>query len=60
MAMYSAEYLRAHLQSELCEINGVWHPVRPINYRVDSWWHRVKLAWAVLTGKMDAVRWYKQ
>ena len=40
------------------EIDGNWYPCRPTPY--PSFWNRVKMAWLVLTGKIDGVRWYKQ
>jgi hypothetical protein len=39
---------------------GKWAAARPINYTCDSWWARIKDAWAVLTGRADAVFWHKQ
>jgi len=36
------------------EIDGQWVPARPLP---GPFWWTVKDAWAVLTGKADAVRW---
>jgi hypothetical protein len=32
-----------------------WVPARPCGY--PSFWHRLKAAWLVFTGKADALRW---
>jgi len=45
------------LQNSAC-IDGVYVPARPIAF--GGWWYRTKDAWAVLTGKADAVRWTGQ
>lgn len=34
-----------------------WVPLRPENYRYESYLYRFKAAWWVLTGKADAVVW---
>ena len=39
------------------EINGKWVPARGENYKFDSFWDRLKDAWAVLTKKADAFKW---
>ena len=39
------------------EINGSWVPARPINHTCRSLRERITEAWAVFTGKMDAVKW---
>jgi hypothetical protein len=36
-----------------------WAAARPLG-RTGPFWHRFKLAWLVLTGKCDVVKWYKQ
>jgi len=59
MAYFAAEYLYAELKSQV-EFGKRGHPARPPCYLHDSWTHRVWLAWQVLTGRMDAVKWYKQ
>lgn len=44
------------LSAQTCqtEINGMWVPTRPA---VHPFRLRIKYAWAVLTGKADAVVW---
>lgn len=37
------------------EVNGRWYPARPLGYY--SLRSRLKIAWAVFTGKADAVTW---
>ena len=39
------------------EINGKWVPARGENYKFDSYWLRLKDAWAVFTRKADAFTW---
>jgi hypothetical protein len=39
------------------EINGKWVPARPINPTCRSFCEKLREAWAVLIGKMDAVKW---
>jgi len=34
-----------------------WVPARPMGHNVLSWTRRWKLAWGVLIGKYDALRW---
>lgn len=34
-----------------------WKPARPMNHQCDGVIQRVKLAWAVLTGRLDALDW---
>lgn len=34
-----------------------WKPARPINYRYESIFFRIRLAFGVLTGKYDALDW---
>jgi len=54
---WTVSELVKHAQSSSVERNGNWLPVRPLNYQFDSRIARVRLAWAVLTGKADAVFW---
>ena len=42
------------------EIGGKWVCARPINYQFESWRSRLRAAWGVLTGRLDALRWYQQ
>ena len=35
--------------------DGKWYPARPIGFF--SSWYRLKLAWGVLTGKYDVLKW---
>lgn len=48
--------------SQECQvkIDGKWVIARPINYRVDTIWDRLRDAWSVLTGKAEALFYYKQ
>jgi hypothetical protein len=39
-------------------IDDMWHPARPIHSF--GFIYRFKCAWLVLTGKADALVWYKQ
>lgn len=36
---------------------GRWVPARSENYRADSLWTRLRLAWGVLIGRYDALDW---
>ena len=38
--------------------NGSWEPARPMGYF--SLWSRLRLAWAVFTGRADALFWPNQ
>ncbi|MEJ0093293.1 MAG: hypothetical protein WDN46_17540 [Methylocella sp.] len=60
MSAYKAEDLAKSLNQVHACIDGQYVPARPINYRCDTPWMRIRLAWAVLTGKMDAIKWWKQ
>jgi hypothetical protein len=53
--MHKADEIMTYPQT--C-IDGMWVKARPINYK----WlrRRIKSAWMVLTGKADAVIFYKQ
>jgi hypothetical protein len=46
--------------SPTCCIDGKWVIARPIDYTVESLKERIKESWGVLTGKYEAVRFYKQ
>jgi len=37
--------------------NGAYVPARPVGYNGFSWRWRFKLAWFVLIGKYDVLRW---
>ena len=39
---------------------GEWVLARPCNHEYEGVFTRVKHAWLVLTGRCDAVKWYKQ
>lgn len=41
-------------------IDGEWVLARPCNHEYEGVFTRVKHAWLVLTGRCDAVKWYKQ
>lgn len=47
--------LLRHVESTSTVVHGVSVPVRPLG--LDTIPNRVRLAWAVLTGKADAVFW---
>ena len=52
-----------HLADEIkdypqCCINGKWVKARPVNYKFFR--TRLRDAWLVLTGKVDAIKFYKQ
>ena len=42
------------------EANGQWIPARPINYKYRSLPEKLRDAWAVFTGKAEAVVWPEQ
>jgi hypothetical protein len=54
--MYNLEEIIA-AASTTVEINGKWVPARPINHTFRPISERLREAWAVFTGKMDAVKW---
>jgi len=60
MALFSASYLRCLTRCSTINIDGGVYPKREPCYKNDSWLDRIKLAYGVLTGKYDAVSWYKQ
>jgi hypothetical protein len=39
--------------------NGVWVPARPCGHNAFSFLWRFKLAWSVLTGRVDCLTWEK-
>lgn len=41
-------------------VDGKWVIARPINYQFDSIIERIRDAWLVLTGKAEALIYYKQ
>lgn len=49
--MYIDDYVGQH-----AEINGKWVIARPVNYKCRTLFERIKEAWAVFTGKAEAVR----
>lgn len=53
--MYKLENLIKYSNETQTEINGKWVPARPI--RMFGFWHDLKDAWAVFTGKADAFTW---
>jgi len=53
--MYSLSYLIEDAPKCAAYINGHYVPSRPIPWGFGIW--RIKDAWAVLTGKADAVFW---
>lgn len=56
--LHSAEKLIHSENWELACINGQWVRVRPLGY--PSFLNRFKLAWNVLIGKYDAIKWVNQ
>ena len=57
--MFSADEIkRWDTQVQLSD--GEWVLARPINYRYESWWRRIKQSWDVLVGKADALCWREQ
>ncbi len=57
MARYTAYHIKNWEVSSCKDTSQVYKPARSSNHEMDSWWQRIKLAWAVLTGKMDALDW---
>ena len=55
--MYKVEDVVEMAQMNSTCVNGKWVPARPINFQVRSLKERVKEAWAVFTGKADALVW---
>ena len=52
--LYSLQELRTYWHNHV-QIDGEWYLARPLG--LDTLSNRLKLAWAVFTGKYDAVRW---
>ena len=61
MARYTAKQLKEHESFSRVPMpnakRAYWYPARPENYRCDTLWQRLKLAWGVLCGKYDALDW---
>ena len=61
MAKYTAKELKEHDNFSRVPMpnakRAYWYPARPENYRCDTLWQRLKLAWGVLCGKYDALDW---
>ena len=55
--MYHLKDIIEAAASTKAEINGKWVPARPINHTCRSLREKLREAWAVFTGKMDAVKW---
>ena len=56
--MYTLKYLLNETLQVQTQLNdGRWVPARGENYKFDSFWRRLKDAWAVLTRKADAFTW---
>ena len=55
--MVTLKELLEMVNSTSSEINGRWVPARPINFRYQSFIEKLRDAWAVFTGKADAVIW---
>jgi len=53
--IWSIKGLVSHASSCQTEINGRWVPARPVDCR--SIWTRLKEAWYVFTGKVEAFKW---
>lgn len=59
--VYTPEAIHGIVNSEQREIRpGCWVPARPMGYRSLGFFHSVKAAWMVFTGRWDAVRWNEQ
>ncbi len=56
--MYTIEDLVRTANECQARIDGRYVPARPIPF--GSWIHRINDAWAVMTGKADAVKWTGQ
>ena len=59
--LYSIENLIHTASSTQTQLsNGKWVCARPVNYKYDSIFERIKHAWLVFTGKADAITWEGQ
>ena len=59
--MYSIEHFRIDIgSSTFACIDNCWVVARPINYTTRTLWERLAQAYAVFTGKAEAITFYKQ
>jgi hypothetical protein len=52
---YSVWFVMNHANDSQVELGGKYVPARPLGWQ--SWTNRFRLAWAVFTGRMDALEW---
>lgn len=52
---YSVWFIQKHANDSQVCIGGKYVPARPLGWQ--SWHTRIRLAWQVFTGKMDALEW---
>lgn len=55
--MYNLKDLINSANTTQANINGKWVPARPINHTCRNFKEKISEAWAVFSGKMDAVKW---
>ena len=58
--IWNLKDLIQHSKEHATQINGKWHPVRPINYKHRSLKQRLKEAIAVFRGKAECFLWQYQ
>ena len=56
MSKYNADDFKDWGAITMCD-GGSWVLARPLNYKYDSLFYKLKLAWGVVTGKYDVVEW---
>lgn len=57
---YTAEKLNKIFSEMKAQIDNKWVACRPINYKCENIFERIKQAIKVLKGKADIIIWYKQ
>jgi hypothetical protein len=55
--VYTATRIQQWDVSSAKTFNGPWKPARPDGVPFFRPWRRMKIAWKVFTGKMDALDW---
>jgi hypothetical protein len=55
--LFSVQQLCEHATTVLTQQSGRWVPARPLGFQGLFFRHRLRLAWAVFTGRCDAVHW---
>ena len=58
MNIYTPTYFACNDAQAL--INGEWVAARPIGYTAMTRWERLKTAWRVYKGELDALKWEGQ